>query len=57
MTPLTIIAPTTEFQVESKATKEIMAKTIKKSDTFGKLLEKDKLYKFLRITAWICKGL
>lgn len=54
MTPLTIIAPTTEFQVESKATKEIMAKTIKKSDTFGKLLEKDKLYKFLRITAWIC---
>lgn len=34
-----------------------MAKTIEKTDTFGKLLEKDKLYKFLRITAWICKGM
>ena len=30
-----------------------MTTTIEKSDTFDKLLEKHKLYKFLRLTAWI----
>ena len=47
------IGPITESQVECKAIKEIMTTTIEKSDTFDKLLEKHKLYKFLRLTAWI----
>ena len=47
------IDPTAEFQIESKALEEIMTPTIEKSDTFDKLLEKHKLRKFLRITAWI----
>ena len=45
------IGPTTESQVECKSIKEIMTTTIEKSDTFDNLLERDELYKFLRITA------
>ena len=47
------LAKTTESQVESKTIKERMTTTIEISDTFDKFLEKHKLYKFLRITAWI----
>ena len=42
-----------DSQVKSKAIKEMMTTTVKKSDIFDKLLEKHELYKLLKITAWI----
>ena len=41
----------TESQVKSKAIKEMMTTTVKKSDIFDKLLEKHELYKLLKIPA------
>lgn len=40
-----------DSQVKSKAIKEMMTTTVKKSDIFDKLLEKHELYKLLKITA------
>ena len=45
--------PSVESQKEAKPEKQILANTVETTSTFDALLQKFKLHKVLRVTAWV----